>query len=168
MGFALLALTLTSVNVARCAYVTHTLSLAARPIENNIEMEHKDKFVNIRFTENEIAQIQMQMNLEGYNSRSRYIRDKVLAGKVQRRDYSNAAPGSSKQMEFLIAEIKRIGNNYNQVVRAVNRSVGLTTKSGNPAVSTKSMEYQLGQLKKMMQDIMNKLSLAFAEDGDRH
>ena len=116
--------------------------------------EIKDKFVNVRFTPNELVKLDLFMELEGYKSRSKFIRTRVLNNKGERR-VKRLSPDIEQKLAILTAEIKRIGNNYNQVVKAVNTAVSLTTKGGNPVVSTRSMEYQLSRLRKMMQEILD-------------
>ena len=123
--------------------------------------ERKDVFVNTRFTANEIVSIQAQMDLEGYKSRSRFVRERVLSSQPRRRNLDKAPKDQAsiaKKLEVLSADVRKIGNNYNQVVRAVNTAVGLRTKDGRPVVSNTSMEYQLVQLRRMMQDILSCLS----------
>jgi len=115
--------------------------------------EIKDKFVNVRFTPNELVKLDLFMELDGYKSRSKFIRSRVLNNKGERR-VRRLPPDIEQKLTILTAEIKRIGNNYNQVVKAVNTAVSLTSKGGNPVVSTRSMEYQLSKLKKMMQEIL--------------
>ena len=116
--------------------------------------EIKDKVICVRFTPNELVKLDLFMELEGFKSRSKYIRSRTLNDKVERR-VQRLSPDTEQKVALLTAEIKRIGNNYNQVVKAVNTAVNLTTKGGNPVVSTRSMEYQLGRLRKMMQEILD-------------
>ena len=116
--------------------------------------ETKDKFVNVRFTPNELVKLDLFMELEGYKSRSKYIRAHALNDRAEHRIRKLPADIEQK-LAVLVSEIKRIGNNYNQVVKAVNTAVSLTTKGGNPVVSTRSMEYQLSKLRKMMQEILD-------------
>ena len=62
-----------------------------------------------------------------------------------------------KQIEILRADIKKIGVNYNQVVKAVNTAVKLKGRNGQPVVSTRSMEYKLSGMKTLMEGILAKV-----------
>lgn len=117
--------------------------------------EIRNRIVSVRFTDNEFVDLGLRMSLEGYKSTSRYLREKAIGERIKRRDLSRIDTNALKQVEVLSASIRRIGNNYNQVVKAVNTAVGLRSKSGNPVVSTRSMEHQLIILRNMMKDILD-------------
>jgi len=113
--------------------------------------------VTFRLTESEAAKFQALMEMEGYRSMSRYTRDKVLSGRIRRRrNLSQNEANISKQMELLRLEIKRIGVNYNQVVRAVNSAVAYK-RDGVPVVRPGPLAHSLEELKLMMEEILVRL-----------
>ena len=97
------------------------------------------------------------MSLEGFRSRSKFIRKHLFGRKVQRRKLISSEANICKQIEILRADIKKIGVNYNQVVKAVNTAVKLKGMNGRTVVSTRSMEYKLGGMKTLMEGILAKV-----------
>ena len=75
-------------------------------------------YVNVRFSDNEFEKLNAQMILEGYRNRSKYIRETLLVKRIQRRNFRRTEANITKQLALLKAEIVRIGNNYNQKVKA--------------------------------------------------
>ncbi len=75
----------------------------------------------VRFTEEEKLQVRKEMESLGYNSISHYLRDSALKktkykfrGKVKDRELLVS-------IDEMTAEIKKIGVNYNQLIRSYNR-----------------------------------------------
>ena len=84
----------------------------------------KDQRVTIRFTKEEYDRLKMQQSLEGYMSTAKYIRHKIFS-------IPKTAPASSinsykitKDIGTLTAQVKKIGVNYNQVVKKFNSMPG--------------------------------------------
>ena len=84
----------------------------------------KDLRVTIRFTKEEYDRLKMQQSLEGYMSTAKYIRHKIFS-------IAKTAPMSSvnnykitKDLGKLTAQVKKIGVNYNQVVKKFNSMPG--------------------------------------------
>jgi hypothetical protein len=84
----------------------------------------KDQRVTIRFTKEEYDRLKTQQSLEGYMSTAKYIRHKIFS-------ISKTAPVSSinsykitKDIGELTAQVKKIGVNYNQVVKRLNSMPG--------------------------------------------
>lgn len=120
-------------------------------------MTIRDKFVNVRFTEEEYVNLLTLMDLEGYNSRSRFIRTRIFDTAPRRRNLSKNEANTAKQYELLNSQIHKIGINYNQVVKAINTVVGIRDKTGKTVISQAMVEYKLGQLKKQMDNIIKLL-----------
>ena len=114
-------------------------------------------------TEGEVAKMEALMALEGFRSRSKYLR-KVAAGpRVVRRNLRRTDANLSKQIELLRADIKRIGVNYNQVVKAVNTLSLLRDKRGNAVVTAQTLDGNLTDLKTMMLSVLEKVETISAE-----
>lgn len=117
-------------------------------------------------SEEEAAKLDAVMALEGFCSRSRYIRHVLMRGRLRRRYLSRNAANLSKQIEILRAEIKRIGVNYNQVVRAVNSMAKLRDKQGNAVITSHTIEGKLTDLRQMMISVLDKVEAISAEVSD--
>ena len=117
-------------------------------------MTIRDKFVNVRFTEEEYVNLLTLMDLEGYNSRSRFIRTRIFDTAPRRRNLSKNEANTAKQYELLNSQIHKIGINYNQVVKSINTVVGIRDKTSKTVISQAMVEYKLGQLKKQMDNII--------------
>ena len=117
----------------------------------------RDKFVNVRFTEEEYVNLITLMDLEGYNSKSRFIRDRIFDTTLRRRNLSKNDANTAKQYELLNSQIHKIGINYNQVVKSINTIVGIKDRTDKTVISKAMVEYKLGQLKKQMDTILKLL-----------
>ena len=117
-------------------------------------------------SEEEAAKLDAAMALEGFRSRSRYIRHVLMRGRLRRRYLSRNAANLSKQIEILRTEIKRIGVNYNQVVRAVNSMAKLRDRQGNAVITSHTIEGKLTDLRQMMISVLDKVEAISAEVSD--
>ena len=89
-----------------------------------------------------------------------------MRGRLRRRYLSRNAANLSKQIEILRAEIKRIGVNYNQVVRAVNSMAKLRDKQGNAVITSHTIEGKLTDLRQMMISVLDKVEAISTEVSD--
>ncbi len=128
--------------------------------------ENKTVKISFRITEEETAKLDAEMALEGFRVRSRYIRAVLLRGRVRRRQLNKTDANIVKQIEILRQEIKRIGVNYNQVVKAVNTLAGLRDKRGNAVISAHTIDGNLTDLKNMMISVLDKVDAISAEVSD--
>ena len=62
--------------------------------------ENKTVKITFRMSEEEAAKLDAAMALEGFRSRSRYIRHVLMRGRLRRRYLSRNAANLSKQIEF--------------------------------------------------------------------
>lgn len=131
-----------------------------------IVKENKTVKISFRMTEEETAKLDAEMALEGFRSRSKYIRKVLLRGRIKRRYLSRNSANIAKQIEILRAEIKRIGVNYNQVVRAVNSMAKLRDKRGNAVITSHTIEGKLTDLRQMMISVLDKVDAISAEVSD--
>lgn len=99
----------------------------------------------------------------GYRNVSLFIRDQLLRGRVQRRNLRRTEANLSRQVEQLRMEIKRIGVNYNQVVKAVNTLSKLRDRHGNAAVSAASIDGNLTDMKIMMEALLERVRFIAGE-----
>ena len=117
-------------------------------------------------TEEDVAKLDALMSMEGYRSRSTYIRKKILGARVFRRNLRRHEANISKQIELLRAEIRRIGVNYNQVVRAVNSMARLRDKRGNAVITAHTIDGKLTDLRQMMISVLDKVDAIGEEVSD--
>ena len=136
--------------------------------------EQRKYYINVRFTEKEMENLMLQMRLSGYNNRSKYIRERVLAKRLQRRNYSRNDANLVRQIDMLRVELKRIGVNYNQRVKALNTLARLRDKNGRVIVNAGDIDHDMMQMKRMMDGMVQKVNLIYeqitgtssGEDGD--
>ncbi len=129
-------------------------------------MTNKTVKITFRISEEDAAKLDAQMALEGFRSRSKYIRKVLLRGRVRRRYLSRNSANVSKQIEILRQEIKRIGVNYNQVVRAVNSMARLRDKRGNAVITAHTIDGKLTDLRQMMISVLEKVEAIGEEVSD--
>lgn len=121
-------------------------------------MKKKTVHITFRLTEEEAIRLRSLMTLMGYRNRSTFLREQLLRGRVQRRNLRRTDANLSRQIEQLHAEIKRIGVNYNQVVKAVNTLSRLRDKRGNAVVSAAAVDGSLTDMKMMMEALLSKVA----------
>ena len=121
-------------------------------------MKKKTVHITFRLTEEEAIRLRSLMTLMGYRNRSTFLREQLLRGRVQRRNLRRTDANLSRQIEQLHAEIKRIGVNYNQVVKAVNTLSKLRDKRGNAVVSASAVDGSLTDMKMMMETLLSKVA----------
>ena len=118
--------------------------------EIDIVREIRKHYINVRFSEKEFEKLNTQMHLSGYNNRSRYIRDSLLSTRVRRRNLSLNEANVAKQIELLRLDLKRIGVNYNQCVKTLNRLANVKDRRGNAIVNARDIEHDMSEMKRMM------------------
>ena len=118
----------------------------------------KTIIVRFRVTEEELARLESLMAMEGFHNRSNYIRKCVLGGRVNvRRNLHKTEANLTKQVLLLRTEIRKIGINYNQVVRSLNTFAKLRDKRGNAVISEITVHGHLEDLKSMMEKALSKV-----------
>ena len=125
--------------------------------------ERRKYYVNVRFTEKELEKLMLQMRLEGYNNRSKYIREAVISTRIRRRNLSRNDANLSKQIDMLRVELKRIGVNYNQRVKALNTLARLRDKNGRVIVNAGDIDHDMMQMKRMMDGMVQKVNLIYEQ-----
>ncbi len=126
-------------------------------------MKKKSVFIGFRITEEESIKMRGLMAMMGYRNVSLFIRDQLLKGRVQRRNLRRTEANLSRQVEQMRMEIKRIGVNYNQVVKAVNTLSKLRDRHGNAAVSAASIDGNLTDMKMMMEALLERVRFIAGE-----
>lgn len=98
------------------------------------------------------------MHLSGYNNRSKFIRYSILQRRNRRRYLSRNDANVSKQIELLRLDLKRIGVNYNQRVKALNRLANLKDRQGKAIVNARDIEHDMSEMKRMMDGMVKTFS----------
>lgn len=102
-------------------------------------------------SEEDVVRLDSLMAMEGFRNRSKYLRKKLLGARVNaRRNFRKTDANLTKQVLLLRTEIRKIGINYNQVVKAVNTLAGLRDKRGNAVITEMTINGHLTDLKSMM------------------
>lgn len=125
--------------------------------------EPRKYYVNVRFSEKELEKLLLQMRLEGYHNRSKYIREAVISTRIRRRNLSRNDANLSKQIDMLRVELKRIGVNYNQRVKALNTLARLRDKNGRVIVNAGDIDHDMMQMKRMMDGMVQKVNLIYEQ-----
>lgn len=109
-------------------------------------------------SEEDVARLDSLMAMEGFRNRSKYLRKKLLGARVNaRRNFRKTDANLTKQVLLLRTEIRRIGINYNQVVKAVNTLAGLRDKRGNAVITEMTINGHLTDLRSMMVSALEKV-----------
>ena len=126
--------------------------------------EIRKHYVNVRFSEKEYEKLNAQMHLSGYNNRSRYIRDALLSTRLRvRRNLSRNEGNLAKQLELLRLDLKRIGVNYNQRVKTLNRLANVKDRRGNAIINARDIEHDMTEMKGMMAGMVKTFSAIWEE-----
>ena len=121
-------------------------------------------FIGCWMSEEDVTKLDSLMAMEGFRNRSTYMRKKLLGARIIiRRNFRKTDANLSKQVLLLRTEIRKIGVNYNQVVRAVNTLAGLRDKRGNAVITEMTINGHLSDLKGMMVSALGKMD-AIAHD----
>ena len=123
-----------------------------------IVRETRTRYVNVRFSENEFCRLSSLMSLSGYNNRSKFIRETILSRRVRRKNLICNESNLIKQIDLLRLDIKRIGVNYNQRVRALNTIASRADNGGALAIQYGYFEFDMTSMKHMMEDIVSKMN----------
>ena len=124
---------------------SHLLTMTQR-MGTYAEEPRKHK-IQVRLTDIEMAEMKNRMHDMDYLSVSKYIRDTVFRRRqTVRRVVDISDSGLGSQIEKLIAQVRKIGVNYNQVVTRYGRTLCMTRKDGSPAVSDKATIFYLEKL----------------------
>lgn len=115
--------------------------------------------MSLRLTEEEHIRMKSLMAMMGYRNVSLFIREQILGTRVQRRNLSKTEANLSRQIEQVHTEIKRIGINYNQVVRAVNTLAKLRDKRGNAVITATTIDGNLSDMRVLMETLLDRVLL---------
>ena len=123
------------------------------------KMEKKKVFIGFRLTDDEYIRLKSLMNMMGYRCVSLCIRDQLLKTRVQRRNLRRTEANLSRQLEQLTTEVKRIGVNYNQVVKALNTLAKLRDSRGNAVVTSTAINGNLTDMKLLMESLLTRVMM---------
>ncbi len=103
------------------------------------------------------------MYRSGYRNRSKFIREMLLERRDRRRFLSRNEANIAKQIELFRMEIKQIGNNYNQRVKALNRLSQMHDRHGRAIFNPLEFEHDMSEMKVMMEKMLRLVNAAAAE-----
>lgn len=125
-------------------------------------MDLLSRRITVRYTEKEYEKLKLQMEMAGYNSMSIYIRDVLLSRRVQRRNYSKTDSNLVRQVTMLRSELRQIGVNYNQRVKALNTLTKLRDKKGNLIINMRDIDRDTLEMKRMMERMVKVVNELYA------
>lgn len=120
-------------------------------IKSNGMKELLNRRVTVRMTGQEYETFRLQMELSGYRSMSIYLRDILFITRIRRRNYSQTDSNMVRQMMMLRAELRKIGVNYNQRVKALHALSKRTDKKGRPIINMRDIDRDNLEMKAMME-----------------
>lgn len=123
-------------------------------MRKKIENKEPDRIVGVRFKQSEFDKLQADMKSMDYLSYSKYIREVVLRKKVTVQRVTITDRSIRNQINQATAQISRIGNNYNQLVKRINEVSRSKKKNGDPVINSKYLSYYLDKLQTATQKII--------------
>lgn len=118
--------------------------------------ENRERYVNIRMTESEYADLKALVENNGYLSVSRYIRDTLFCRKIPVAKVVVTDRSLRNQINRLTTEITKIGNNINQSVKKLNSLSNAKRKNGDPVINMKSVLYFYNDVKKHVDSVVKR------------
>lgn len=117
--------------------------------------------IQVRFTEDEMAQIKTLMEIGGYRTFSRYFRDVLLRKRLPYRTEIDKVTDKEfrDKINALIYEVNKIGVNYNQVVATWQRQASRVRPDGSPWMDTRSVEGRLSELMHLTEDLRDEFAV---------
>jgi hypothetical protein len=112
----------------------------------------------VRFSDKEFEKLNTLMTLSGFNNRSKFIRYSILHRRDRRRFLSRNDANVAKQIEMLRLDLKRIGVNYNQRVKTLNRLANMKDRQGKAIVNARDIEHDMTEMKHMMDGMVKTFS----------
>ncbi len=119
--------------------------------------EKRNHYAIARLSDSEYELFLNLMRQEGFNNMSRFIRRKLLEqGRVKRRSVTGGSDVSG-QVAMLRGDIRRIGVNYNQKVKALNSLSRLRDGYGRAVMTEEVVAKYLADMKLMMEHLLEKV-----------
>lgn len=111
--------------------------------------DRKIHFIGLRLTTDEYNKILSDMENYGYLSVSKYIRERVIKGRLTIKEQVVTDRDIKNQVNKLSTEISRIGSNYNKIVKKYLAICNAKRIDGNPIINTRSTNHYLYNLTEM-------------------
>lgn len=116
--------------------------------------EPRNRYVPVRFTEKEYAQLKAQMANDDYLSASKYIRAKTLDEHFRvRKKIVLTDRNLRNQINNLTSKIERIGVDYNQATKRFNILSKARRLDGTPVINARAANYYLKRLYALTKDL---------------
>lgn len=105
--------------------------------------------ISIRFNEEEFLKFRETMNDKGYNSMSRFIRDSIFNNRMPTRKIDTSS--IEETLNSYLYQFKKIGVNYNQVVRNYGKVTNTKNSKGEFLVNNRSNYLLMTKMKSEIQ-----------------
>lgn len=102
--------------------------------------------IDIRFTTEEYNKILTEMENYGYLSISKYVRERLLKGRLTIKEQVVTDQDIKNQINRLSTEISRIGTNYNTTVKKYMAMCNAKKEDGSALINTRSTNYYINNL----------------------
>lgn len=126
-------------------------------MKQNKTTQNRDKRYTIRLTKDEEEKMLSDMKSYDYLSAAKYIRDCILKKKVRVRNVTVTDRGVRNQINLLTEQVKKIGKNYNQIVRRYESLCNTKRPDGSTAVTSRNTVFFMDRLAKLTSDIKQQM-----------
>lgn len=95
------------------------MSTNSKEYDTEFREDWEKKYISIAFEKKQLKLMELEAQQKGYSSRAEYIRDMVEIGRKQQPHISPIMESHLKEIKL---DIRRIGNNLNQMARHTNQT----------------------------------------------
>lgn len=126
------------------------------------ESQRRSYKIDIRFTPLEYEKIKSEMECNGYLSMSKYIRMKLLKGRLVINHQIVTDRDIKNQVNRLSTEISRIGANYNMTVKKYMAMCRAKKEDGSALINTRATNYYINNLYEMTTKVKELMDVVVA------
>lgn len=120
------------------------------------------RIIKARLSDAEYEKILTMMENYGYKTISSFIRDLLFKKRLE--THREVVVVSDKAMRdrlnAVIYQIKKVGNNYNQVVAAYQKQASMVKLDGTPYLNTHDVDQKMTSLMRMTQELRDEVAVA--------
>lgn len=126
-------------------------------MNNKTEKKRREYRYTIRLTEEENERLITDMKSNDYMSFARYIRDRLFKRRIEIKKTKVTDRSIRNQINYLTLQVKKIGVNYNSLVKRYMSLSQAVKPDGTPSFTHKSSDFFMNQLAGLTQEMKNKL-----------
>lgn len=112
-------------------------------------------FVGVWLSNDQYARMLADMEGADITTIANYLRQCLFHGRVRVKRNTTIDDSVRTSINAISDQIGRIGNNYNQIVRRVNRMARTIKKDGSPEISSRQVGFYLGELQEATEEVVS-------------